>query len=229
MKYLQLFENYSDLQELKDLENELENADTFSQKIPIIKKINILKAKLGIPTSAEIEKERQDRINKEREEDLKYVIDQINKFDKGEIIIDVYSLGMYNSPIKPFKVNPPFYRGQKSWDDNNDNGGMAVYGNGLYTTTSKKYAKTYGIVSEVDPDKAMPTNPLYFKGKLDFDQFEYSFAAELFKDRNIKGRNNLWAGKYHNIDQYLTKLGYDGVIIKYHDNYTVIVKYAITE
>ena len=83
--------------------------------------------------------------------------------------------------------------------------GIAMYGLGLYTTLDKKYASQYGKVYIVD-NSLLPNNPLHFKTQNDFKIWEQEIAKQL----DIK-RNELY-GDY-GVEQYLNKLGYDGLMI----------------
>lgn len=82
----------------------------------------------------------------------------------------------------------------------------AFYGLGLYTTLDKNYAKKYGEVFEVDND-LLPNNPLMFKTQNDFQIWEQQLAQEL----NIR-KNKLYSNNY-GVEQYIKRLGYDGLMI----------------
>lgn len=84
--------------------------------------------------------------------------------------------------------------------------GVAMYGLGLYTTLDKNYAKQYGNVITVD-NSLLPNNPLHFKTQNDFKIWEQELARQL----NIK-RSELY-GEDYGVEQYLNKLGYDGLMI----------------
>ena len=90
----------------------------------------------------------------------------------------------------------------------NENTGSngAFYGLGLYTTLDKNYAKRYGEVFEVYND-LLPDNPLMFKTQNDFQIWEQLLAQEL----NIR-KNKLYSNNY-GVEQYIKRLGYDGLMI----------------
>lgn len=83
--------------------------------------------------------------------------------------------------------------------------GVAMYGIGLYTTLDKKYASQYGKVSVVD-NSLLPNNPLHFKTQNDFNVWEQELAKQL----GIR-KSELYAD--YGVEQYLNKLGYDGLMI----------------
>lgn len=114
-----------------------------------------------------------------------------------------------NSTMKRFHYNRKYdknnivtYRGE------GDNTGYnpAFYGLGLYTTLDSKYAKEYGNVFIVD-SSLLPDNPLKFKTQNDFHIWEQELAREL----GIRKRE-LYSDDY-GVEQYIKKLGYDGLLI----------------
>ncbi len=94
------------------------------------------------------------------------------------------------------------YRGVSEDTGNN----AAMYGLGLYTTLDKKYASKYGEVKVVD-NNLLPDNPLKFKTQNDFQMWEQDLASQL----GIR-RSELLGSNY-GIEKYVTKLGYDGLMI----------------
>ena len=100
------------------------------------------------------------------------------------------------------KNNITAYRGVS--DDTGFNG--AFYGLGLYTTLDAKYAKQYGDVMVIDSN-LLPNNPLKFKTQNDFKIWEQELAKEL----DVR-RNELYSDDY-GVEQYIKKLGYDGLMI----------------
>lgn len=94
------------------------------------------------------------------------------------------------------------YRGESE----NTGSGLAMFGQGTYSTTNKTYAKKFGNVREVNQEE-LPNNPLQFSNELEFKQFEYEFAKELGIDkRDIP----TYIGE---VDEYIQKIGYDGLTI----------------
>lgn len=100
------------------------------------------------------------------------------------------------------KNNVTAYRGESE----NTGSNPAFYGLGLYTTLDSKYAKQYGNVSIVD-NNLLPDNPLKFKTQNDFNIWEQELAKEL----GIR-KKELYSDDY-GVEQYIKKLGYDGLMI----------------
>ena len=100
------------------------------------------------------------------------------------------------------KNNIVTYRGESD----NTGSNPAFYGLGLYTTLDSKYAKKYGNVFVVD-SSLLPDNPLKFKTQNDFNIWEQELAREL----GIR-KSELYSDDY-GVEQYIKKLGYDGLMI----------------
>lgn len=122
--------------------------------------------------------------------------------------IDISNL-KENSTMERFHYNRKYdknsivtYRGEGE----NTGYNPAFYGLGLYTTLDSKYAKKYGNVSVVD-NSLLPDNPLKFKTQNDFHIWEQELAREL----GIRKRE-LYSNDY-GVEQYIKKLGYDGLMI----------------
>ena len=122
--------------------------------------------------------------------------------------IDVSDL-KENSTMERFHYNRKYdknnivtYRGESD----NTGSNPAFYGLGLYTTLDSKYAKKYGNVFVVD-NSLLPDNPLKFKTQNDFNIWEQELAREL----GIR-KNELYSDDY-GVEQYIKKLGYDGLMI----------------
>jgi len=116
----------------------------------------------------------------------------------------------FTEKMKSRTIQKPFTLSEKTkvWrGESADSGeGFAMYGQGLYSTTSKKEAMTYGDVREVKKWE-LPENPIQFKSKSDFSEFEYDLARELGVRKNELSKN---VGE---IDEYISQLGYDGITI----------------
>lgn len=120
--------------------------------------------------------------------------------------------------MKQYSINKPFklaesykiYRGISE----NGNTGTAMYGEGLYTTTNKKYASQFGNVIEIDRSQ-LPKNPLQFKTEMDFNQWEKELANSLGMPKNKLYNND-------NVDKYVKKLGYDGITIGTGKDMTIV-------
>lgn len=123
---------------------------------------------------------------------------------------------LYNKKFNRQKIKA--YRGETLPENpsGKGNGGMALYGRGIYTTTRKAYARKYGAVRNVGIDE-LPSNPLMFKSQNDFSQFEYLFCKEL----GIERRSLHLLGEP---DEFIPKMGYDGATIG-SGNDMIIVKY----
>ncbi len=122
--------------------------------------------------------------------------------------IDISNL-KENSTMERFHYNRKYdknnviaYRGESE----NTGTNPAFYGLGLYTTLDSKYAKQYGNVSIID-NNLLPDNPLKFKTQNDFNIWEQELAKEL----GIRKRE-LYSNDY-GVEQYIKKLGYDGLMI----------------
>lgn len=119
-----------------------------------------------------------------------------------------------------------FYQGEGITNKLEDTGnkvnkGVAIFGRGIYSTPSREYAKKYGIVRKVDLTTEVPSVPLRFRNMEAFSQFEYKFCEEngiSIRDIHIVGE----------IDEIITKMGYDGVTIG-EGRYMIVVKYKNNE
>lgn len=122
--------------------------------------------------------------------------------------IDISNL-KENSTMERFHYNRKYdknnviaYRGESE----NTGTNPAFYGLGLYTTLDSKYAKQYGNVSIIDKN-LLPDNPLKFKTQNDFNIWEQELAKELgIRKRELYSND-------HGVEQYIKKLGYDGLMI----------------
>lgn len=116
----------------------------------------------------------------------------------------------FTDKMKSRTIQKPFIVSDKTkvWRGESEGSGegFAMYGQGLYSTTSKKEASTYGDVREVKKWE-LPENPIQFRTKQDFSEFEYDLARELGIRKNEISKN---VGE---IEEYLSKLGFDGVSI----------------
>lgn len=123
--------------------------------------------------------------------------------ESANYLIDDYN---YN------RVNISAYRGVSNQGNNvnKENGNMALYGQGLYTSSSRSEARKYGEVHNVNYQD-LPSNPLKFKTELDFNQFEY----ELAKDNGFNDKREM--SRIMEIDEAIWRMGYDGVVINRGD------------
>ncbi len=94
------------------------------------------------------------------------------------------------------------YRGESESSGSNP----AFYGLGTYTTLDKSYASQYGEVIQVSAD-ILPDKPLQFKTQNDFHIWEQQLAKQLgIRKSELYSEN-------HGVEQYIKKLGYDGLEI----------------
>ena len=114
------------------------------------------------------------------------------------------------------KLKGVCYRGEKDKNKKN-NGGMSLYGRGIYSTTNKNYAEKFGEV-RIIKDEELPSKPLSLKSANSFNQMEYLICQEY----NIR-KEHLYNDEF-NIEDLVKKMGYDGVTIGEDDN-MIIVKY----
>ena len=201
------FENETDgmeyLDNLNNKENlieQLKNASTPGSRIRLRKEIRLLNKALGLEENADIptpqpskeELERQKRIKERELEEAKkeklrrnYLLKE-NYFSRQE---------MYKS----------VYRGEQNKDNRDHNTGTAMYGQGRYSTTNKKYASRFGKVRTVDYEE-MPAKPLSFKNVTAFEMFEQALAEEHNIDKRHMYRNQ-------DLSIIIKKMGYDGITI----------------
>ena len=224
------FENETEgmeyLDNLNNKENLIEkfkNAPTPGVRIKLRKEIRLLNQALdleedaGIPAPPQSKEalERQRRI-KEKEietaEKERELAKNLKEFENKEFLSIPKGIERLRSNYL-YKENyfsrqaiyKSAYRGEKSKDNRDHNTGTAMYGQGRYSTTNKKYASKFGKVRTVDYEE-MPAKPLSFKDVPSFEMFE----QELAKEHNIDKRH-----MYRNQDLsvIIKKMGYDGITI----------------
>lgn len=108
------------------------------------------------------------------------------------------------------------YRGEQK-TGNKTNTGLAIYGQGRYTTTDKSYAKKFGTVRNAELEE-LPANPLRLKTTEGFQLMEQIVAEE---------HNVNYKDLYNNMDvnDMIMKMGYDGLTIGTGKD-MIIVKYS---
>lgn len=209
--------NQNDLETKKsDFIKELENTTDEAQKASIRMRIRIINRRLGLPLydgyhtkekEEEQERERlkklqdfqkEDEISKENAKALRALehIEVPEKLKMNDIV-------SYNKRSLSGKV----YRGEsRKQVETSGNGGMAMYGQGLYSTTDKSYAKVFGEVRAVG-DNELPNRPLSLKT---YNSFNY--LEQLIREQyNIKAEH-LYDGDF-GVRELVQKMGYDGVSI----------------
>lgn len=90
-----------------------------------------------------------------------------------------------------------------------ENGGSAILGKGLYTTplSNRAMAKTYGTVRFVV--NAIPKNPMIFQSLNAWEIYLSKLITETIGEYDVRKFY-----KNHTIEDVLMSKGYDGVIIK---------------
>lgn len=217
MEYLDNLNNKANLIE------QLKNAPTPGSRIRLRKEIRLLNKALGLEENADIpvpqpskeELERQKRIKereieeakkeKELEENLK-VFEAKEFLEIPKNIERLRSNYLYKERyFSRQDMYKSTYRGEQSKENRDHNTGTAMYGQGRYSTTNRKYASKFGEVRTVDYEE-MPSKALSFKNAAAFEMFE----QELAKEHNIDKRH-----MYRNQDLsvIIKKMGYNGVTI----------------
>ena len=97
------------------------------------------------------------------------------------------------------------YRGEQTKENRDHNTGTAMYGQGRYSTTNRKYASKFGEVRTVDYEE-MPSKPLSFKNATSFEMFEQELAREHNIDKRHMYRNQ-------DLSVIIKKMGYNGITI----------------
>ena len=217
MEYLDNLNNKESLIE------KLKNAPTPGTRIRLRKEIRLLNQALGLEQDADIpvpqpskeEVERQKRI-KEREieesKKEKELAENLKVFEAKEFLEIPKNIERLRSNYlykeRYFSRQDMYkstYRGEQSKENRDHNTGTAMYGQGRYSTTNRKYASKFGEVRTVDYEE-MPSKALSFKNAAAFEMFE----QELAKEHNIDKRH-----MYRNQDLsvIIKKMGYNGVTI----------------
>jgi hypothetical protein len=94
-----------------------------------------------------------------------------------------------------------------------DNGGMAKYGQGLYTaflsnrTMAREYGKVYFVVN------AIPKTPKVIYSTNEAEIFLQTVVTNFCKNHNVPRSNEFFSSKT-TIAEEMQRLGYDGLIIK---------------
>lgn len=230
MEYLDNLNNKESLIE------KLKNAPTPGTRIRLRKEIRLLNQALGLEQDADIpvpqpskeEVERQKRI-KEREieesKKEKELAENLKVFEAKEFLEIPKNIERLRSNYlykeRYFSRQDMYkstYRGEQSKENRDHNTGTAMYGQGRYSTTNRKYASKFGEVRTVDYEE-MPSKALSFKNAAAFEMFE----QELAKEHNIDKRH-----MYRNQDLsvIIKKMGYNGVTIGPKSD-MIIVSYEI--
>ncbi len=102
------------------------------------------------------------------------------------------------------------YRGIRNLSSE-DNGGMAKYGQGLYTTKSKSFAKEYGDVYFVV--NGIPKTPKICYSVNEAEIFLQELVTKYCKENNVP-RSNYYFSERTTIANEMINKGYDGLVIK---------------
>lgn len=217
MEYLDNLNNKESLIE------KLKNAPTPGTRIRLRKEIRLLNQALGLEQDADIpvpqpskeELERQNRIKEREIEEAKKekeLAENLKVFEAKEFLEIPKNIERLRSNYlykeRYFSRQDMYkstYRGEQSKENRDHNTGTAMYGQGRYSTTNRKYASKFGEVRTVDYEE-MPSKALSFKNAAAFEMFE----QELAKEHNIDKRH-----MYRNQDLsvIIKKMGYNGVTI----------------
>lgn len=217
MEYLDNLNNKANLIE------QFKNAPTPGSRIRLRKEIRLLNKALGLEENAGIpapqpskeELERQKRIKERELEEAKKekeMAENLKIFESKEYLElpkNIEKLRrnylLKENYFSRQEMYKSVYRGEQSKENRDHNTGTAMYGQGRYSTTNKKYASKFGKVRTVDYEE-MPAKALSFKNTTAFEMFE----QELAKEHNIDKRH-----MYRNQDLsiIIKKMGYDGVTI----------------
>lgn len=217
MEYLDNLNNKESLIE------KLKNAPTPGTRIRLRKEIRLLNQALGLEQDADIpvsqpskeELERQKRIKEREIEEAKKekeLAENLKVFEAKEFLEIPKNIERLRSNYlykeRYFSRQDMYkstYRGEQSKENRDHNTGTAMYGQGRYSTTNRKYASKFGEVRTVDYEE-MPSKALSFKNAAAFEMFE----QELAKAHNIDKRH-----MYRNQDLsvIIKKMGYNGVTI----------------
>lgn len=217
MEYLDNLNNKESLIE------KLKNAPTPGTRIRLRKEIRLLNQALGLEQDADIpvsqpskeELERQKRIKEREIEEAKKekeLAENLKVFEAKEFLEIPKNIERLRSNYlykeRYFSRQDMYkstYRGEQSKENRDHNTGTAMYGQGRYSTTNRKYASKFGEVRTVDYEE-MPSKALSFKNVAAFEMFE----QELAKEHNIDKRH-----MYRNQDLsvIIKKMGYNGVTI----------------
>ena len=217
MEYLDNLNNKESLIE------KLKNAPTPGTRIRLRKEIRLLNQALGLEQDADIpvpqpskeELERQKRIKEREIEETKKekeLAENLKVFEAKEFLeIPKNIEGLRSNYLykeRYFSRQDMYkstYRGEQSKENRDHNTGTAMYGQGRYSTTNRKYASKFGEVRTVDYEE-MPSKALSFKNAAAFEMFEQELAREHNIDKRHMYRNQ-------DLSVIIKKMGYNGVTI----------------
>lgn len=217
MEYLDNLNNKESLIE------KLKNALTPGTRIRLRKEIRLLNQALGleqdvdipVPQPSKEEVERQKRIKEREIEEAKKekeLAENLKVFEAKEFLEIPKNIERLRSNYlykeRYFSRQDMYkstYRGEQSKENRDHNTGTAMYGQGRYSTTNRKYASKFGEVRTVDYEE-MPSKALSFKNAAAFEMFEQELAREHNIDKRHMYRNQ-------DLSVIIKKMGYNGVTI----------------
>ena len=217
MEYLDNLNNKESLIE------KLKNAPTPGTRIRLRKEIRLLNQALGLeedadiptPQSSKKELERQKRIKAREIEEAKKekeMAENLKEFENKEFLSIPKNIERLRSNylykehyFSRQDLYKSTYRGEQSRANRDHNTGTAMYGQGRYSTTNRKYASKFGEVRTVDYEE-MPSKALSFKNAAAFEMFEQELAREHNIDKRHMYRNQ-------DLSVIIKKMGYNGVTI----------------
>lgn len=180
-----------------------------------IEKINYALEGRDYEKEKELERnEREKRIEERKLKDLESIKNSEILANKETIELPK-SIEQYVSNKPWSRVNVDAYRGEQV-TGSQTNTGLAMYGQGRYTTTDRSYAKKYGTVRKADLDE-LPVVPLRLKSIDSFQLLEQAVARE----NGIQYRDLY---KHMDVSDMITKMGYDGLTMGSGKD-MIIVKY----
>ena len=217
MEYLDNLNNKESLIE------KLKNATTPGTRIRLRKEIRLLNQALGLEENADIPTpqpskesiERQRRIKEREIEEAKKekeMAENLKEFENKEFLSIPKNIERLRSNylykehyFSRQDLYKSTYRGEQSRANRDHNTGTAMYGQGRYSTTNRKYASKFGKVRTVDYEE-MPSKALSFKNAAAFEMFEQELAREHNIDKRHMYRNQ-------DLSVIIKKMGYNGVTI----------------
>ena len=217
MEYLDNLNNKESLIE------KLKNAPTPGTRIRLRKEIRLLNQALGLEENADIPTpqpskesiERQRRIKEREIEEAKKekeMAENLKEFENKEFLSIPKNIERLRSNylykehyFSRQDLYKSTYRGEQSRANRDHNTGTAMYGQGRYSTTNRKYASKFGEVRTVDYEE-MSSKALSFKNAAAFEMFEQELAREHNIDKMHMYRNQ-------DLSVIIKKRGYNGVTI----------------
>lgn len=158
--------------------------------------------------------EREKEIERKRQLDIESK-SNAEKLSRKEVLELPKSVEQYivNGQWSRTKISA--YRGEQD-KSAQTNTGLAMYGQGKYTTTDKSYAKKFGNVRSVELED-LPIHPLRLKTMGGFQILE----QEIARNNNVNYRD-LYSEM--DVSDMVTKMGYDGLTLGTGKD-MIIVKY----